>query len=189
VAKSMLRFRMNWDKAVEAVHYLTDLHPNITRIYIAKVLFFADKEHLLDWGRPICGDSYVAMVHGPVPSNVYNLVRGHSKVPPSARARFDHLIGSGSNEVAYRALRPFKQHYLSKSDLDALKQAHTKYGRLGWEALIAAGHKEVAWREAWSHHGLLQSIPMNPERLISDDVPDRDALIEEICEKAQSAAA
>ena len=51
---------------------------------IFKVIYFADRQHLADWGRPITGDTYIAMDAGPVPSRLYDMlkiVRGDSYLP------------------------------------------------------------------------------------------------------------
>ncbi len=40
-----------------------------------KILYFAERAHLSEYGRPITGDNYVAMKDGPVPSNVYDVLR------------------------------------------------------------------------------------------------------------------
>ena len=50
---------------------------------IFKVIYFADRQHLADWGRPITGDTYIAMEAGPVPSRLYDMlkiVRGDSYI-------------------------------------------------------------------------------------------------------------
>ena len=51
---------------------------------IFKIIYFADRQHLADWGRPITGDTYIAMEAGPVPSRMYDMmkiVRGDSYLP------------------------------------------------------------------------------------------------------------
>ena len=42
---------------------------------LIKLLYLADREALLRWGRPITTDRYVSMDHAPVVSNVYKIVR------------------------------------------------------------------------------------------------------------------
>ncbi len=42
---------------------------------LIKLLYLADREALLRWGRPITTDRYVSIDHGPVVSNVYELIR------------------------------------------------------------------------------------------------------------------
>ena len=51
---------------------------------IFKIIYFADRQHLADWGSPITGDTYIAMEAGPVPSRLYDMlkiVRGDSYMP------------------------------------------------------------------------------------------------------------
>jgi uncharacterized phage-associated protein len=48
---------------------------------VFKVLYFADREHLVRYGSLITNDRYVAMKNGPVPSTIYDIlkiVRGDS---------------------------------------------------------------------------------------------------------------
>src|SRR5712672_1956972 len=42
---------------------------DLTKLKAAKLFYFADKEHLLRYGRPIIGDVYFALNLGPVPSH------------------------------------------------------------------------------------------------------------------------
>ncbi len=39
------------------------------------MMYFADRLHLERYGRFICGDSYVAMKNGPVPSFTYDILK------------------------------------------------------------------------------------------------------------------
>ena len=73
----MVRFQFNESKAVEALVFIAKRWPGITPFYLSKVLFFADRDHLRMYGRPILGDSYIAMDNGPVPSRVYDIVKGN----------------------------------------------------------------------------------------------------------------
>ena len=67
-------------------------------------MFFADKEHLLDYGRPITGDSYVAMEHGPVPTSTRDILKFDSGYPDeyldilASRVRVEH---EGSKQMFF----------------------------------------------------------------------------------------
>src|SRR3979411_231740 len=102
---------INWRKASECVHFLASLHPGITPYYIAKIFFYADKEHLADWGRSICGDFSVAMENGPVPSNTYNLVKREPFIDDDVIAEFDSRIRKDDRKLF--STREFKQELLS----------------------------------------------------------------------------
>lgn len=48
----------------------TDFHK------LFKILYFADMMHLKEHGRPIVTNDYVAMKNGPVPSTLYDILKG-----------------------------------------------------------------------------------------------------------------
>ncbi|MEQ1715723.1 MAG: Panacea domain-containing protein, partial [Hyphomicrobium sp.] len=88
----MTRFRINWAKVVEAIDFVATLKPGVTQYYIGKILFFADREHLLDYGRPITGDRYVAMEHGPVPSAIRDILKADSDGPDDLLAHLHNRV-------------------------------------------------------------------------------------------------
>ena len=64
-----IRFQFSPSKLVQAIAYFAwKKVPQLTKLKTAKLLYFADKHHLLAHGRPILGDVYFCMPHGPVPS-------------------------------------------------------------------------------------------------------------------------
>ena len=84
------RFNFNESKTVEFLVFIAARWPGITPFFVAKVLFFADRDHLRAYGRPVTGDVYIAMPDGPVPSHVYDMVKGNLDFfgDPEAIARF-----------------------------------------------------------------------------------------------------
>ena len=68
-------FKFEQAKAIAAIEVLVDGGIlDLTRGKIAKLLFFADKRHLVQYGRPITGDWYAALQHGPLPSNIGKMI-------------------------------------------------------------------------------------------------------------------
>ena len=71
-------FELNLKKAIQAVAFLlkqnheTNKTDNYMRLL--KLLYFADRESLKETGRPITGDCFVAMPHGPTLSRLLDLV-------------------------------------------------------------------------------------------------------------------
>src|SRR5688572_4207008 len=68
-------FTFNEKAAVETILYIASRSKEPTYHRIAKLLYFADLLHLERYGRFICGDRYIAMKHGPVPSGVYAMMK------------------------------------------------------------------------------------------------------------------
>jgi uncharacterized phage-associated protein len=76
MADGMLRFQFNEKKGVEALTYIASRWPGVTAFFAAKTLFFAEKLHLNKYARPIVGDTFIAMPNGPVPSTLYDFIKG-----------------------------------------------------------------------------------------------------------------
>lgn len=62
-----LNFNFEVDKFVHAAAFLTESCPGVTKMKLAKLLYFADKKHLVEYGRPVTGDRYTKMELGPAP--------------------------------------------------------------------------------------------------------------------------
>ena len=71
-----LRFQFDEKKGVETLTYIASRWPGVTAFFAAKVLFFAEKSHLNRYSRPIEGDTFIAMPNGPVPSTIYDFIKG-----------------------------------------------------------------------------------------------------------------
>jgi len=134
---SAITFIFNPAKALEAILYASRLAPIPDIYHVLKILYFADKAHLEQYGRFIFGDSYVAMPKGPAPSGAYdiiNYVRGKSTVIPfepakSAFSVFDYSI---------KTLREPNLELLSKSDIKCIEAAAAKYGNFAFDQLHSA---------------------------------------------------
>ena len=75
-----IQMKFNEHKTVNAVLYIVEKLKRRDFHKIFKLLYFSDREHLSVYGRTITGDVYIAMVDGPVPSNLYDIfksVRGN----------------------------------------------------------------------------------------------------------------
>ena len=70
-----IRFEMNANKVIEVLTWLANEQPGIGAFHVSKVLYYADKEHLNLYGRPVVGDTYIRMEFGPVPSKTYDLIK------------------------------------------------------------------------------------------------------------------
>ena len=157
-------------KATEVLLYIASQVPDTYKAL--KVLYFADKEHLARYGRLICGDSYVAMKHGPVPSGTYDLVKS-SRVDGICS---QELLRSASgaftvdgNEI--KVLRLANEDLLSDSDIECLEWAIKQYGQLSFSALKRISHKEPAYVNA-------DQDDFIPLEAIVDSLPNGEALKE-----------
>jgi uncharacterized phage-associated protein len=136
-----LRFRFNSEKFVNAVAYLALACPSSTKLSICKLLYFADKEHLLRYGRPILGDHYYNLEHGPVPTRGLDMLR--HKASAEEQALLEKYVAVIGNSVHPK--RPANRKVFSKSDLLILDEVIAKYGHLPPFELISKTHAEPPW--------------------------------------------
>jgi uncharacterized phage-associated protein len=75
-----MRFQFNFLKSLQtaAVLLAYEKDRRMSCIRLLKLLYIADRESMAETGWPITGDKPVAMKHGPVLSQVYDLLRGQA---------------------------------------------------------------------------------------------------------------
>ena len=71
-------FKFDLEKTIQAAAKLLCLEMNkqMSRLRLLKLLYIADRECLRDNGWPITGDSVIAMKHGPVLNEFYDVIKG-----------------------------------------------------------------------------------------------------------------
>src|SRR3990167_9391361 len=67
-SESQLAFDFDATKLAQALAFLATSVRDLSKLKAAKLLYFADKQHLLQHGRPIIGDRYFCLDCGPVPA-------------------------------------------------------------------------------------------------------------------------
>lgn len=179
-AMTKLAFEINWNKSIEGLHYLVSIHPGITPFYIAKIFYYADKQHMTDWGRPISGDTYFAMENGPVPSSIYDIIKKDEFLDDNIITNFENRIKKEGRNLYSR--EAFNQVFLSNSDIEYLHEADKVYGHMSTTALWNLVHKEKAYQEAWKNRKGM-SVVMDMSLMIEENIANRDELLKEIQEK------
>ena len=152
----MLRFKFNIDIAISALLYVADtlisLHdrrckPDFHKIF--KILYFADQKHILTYGRPIIGDQYIAMKDGPVPSNIYDIlkiVRGDTLFCHDMD-EFKRIFDVKSNHYVYPK-RKADLDELSESNLECINKSIEENKYLSFKQLRDKSHDDEAYRKA-----------------------------------------
>lgn len=69
---TMITNRFDKSKALEVLLYVT--HQTQDMYHTAKIIYFANRYHLEKYGRFIIDDRVIAMKHGPVLSNLYDMI-------------------------------------------------------------------------------------------------------------------
>jgi uncharacterized phage-associated protein len=77
-----MKLLFNEAKATQAAAQFLRLRgEKMSYVKLIKLLYLADREALIRWGRPITPDRYVSMDIGPVVSRIYDLIR--DEPPPN----------------------------------------------------------------------------------------------------------
>jgi uncharacterized phage-associated protein len=170
----MISFTFKPRKFAVVVAYLAQRRPGITKKELCKIIYFADKEHLLRYGRPITGDRYYALEQGPIPTRGLNAINASAIFPEDDAevAKYGRLRGWtfewNGNPPDLKAL--------SRSDLTVLGDVFGQIGHLPAWRLEERSHEEPAWKAA------AQNGPMDFE-LFFEGRPDaaalKDILLEE----------
>jgi len=139
-----ITMQFNKEKAINAIlliaYKLTrkDFHK------IFKILYFADREHFVNYGRTITGDKYFAMNDGPVPSNIYDIfksIRGDGYFKDDGY--FSKYFAVSEWDILVPLMQP-DLDCLSKSDKTFLEKCIELYGDMTWDAIKEKSH-DYAW--------------------------------------------
>ena len=115
-------------------------HIDIHKLF--KIIYFADQNHLLRFGKPITGDWYVAMKDGPVPSNIYDfvkIIRGEaSYLDTELKTKFQIQRGF----VIY-PMEAADMDVLTKVEIECLLNSIEENKDLPYKELVAKSHDEA----------------------------------------------
>lgn len=146
-------FPFDREKASAAVVYLA-AQPitGLSKGKICKLIFLADKHHLVRFGRPVTGDRICAMKDGPVPSNILNMLNRLLEDPndPSIALLGQHVsIDRSYVHPHFRAERFSLEEFLSQSDIEALQATVDRFGGKTFSELRSMTHDMTAYKSAW----------------------------------------
>jgi len=148
-----IRFTFQREKALEVILYMAKRANPPDRHNLTKILYLADKMSLERHGRFICGDSYVAMKDGPVPSATYDILKERGNLLPF-RVEGYTIIPK----------RDADTDELSESDIECLNEA-IKIVKPGFTARHDQT-ADAAYKKAWKQHGIMGSVPMDTEDIV-----------------------
>ena len=179
-----IQFRTNRKKAIEALVFLAGNQPRIDVFHICKVIYFADREHLRKFGRPVLGDNYFAMDDGPVPSFILDVTKRSSFLSSEWKnyAGKRLVVDDKDGYVRLIARTQFDDSLFSRTDIECLRESLGKYGEMPFLELWQLVHKEQAWKENYKGSGTSTKIPY--EDLIPSGMKNREKAIEQLREVA-----
>lgn len=181
-----VEFEFDFAKAREAILYLASRSSNgVEKLTAAKLLFLADKYHLVRFGRPITGDRYFAMPMGPVPTTILDLLNEILEERPSewTESLSQHLsVDQSGRWPRFVANEPLQPEFLSESDVRALDEILRRHGSKKPGELIDLTHETPAYEKAWDARGTLRSVRIPFEDFFEEDPDAVQGVQEEMVE-------
>ena len=170
-----VEFQFDFPRVLAAVTYIASKKiPDLTMYKILKILFLADKNHLVRYGRTLTGDKYCALPDGPVPSRVYDLFKKQVLKKPFTKEGEQIVANLSINKAKqypeFQARTPFDADELSKSDIEALDYAIKELRSLDYDQIKRLTHKIPAYDRVWKARPKgRDSVPMKVEDLFEGD--------------------
>jgi hypothetical protein len=167
-------YRFSTEKAFAAIHWMVSRGRDVDLHAALKACYFADKNHLNEHLRPIFGATYRAMKYGPVPIEIYEMMKGEGlwlwevQADETPWRLNGYRLTSTSNE-------PPDMASFAESEMTHLERGFDISTAMNFTARTAATHGRD-WQAA--NGGVMRYEDM------VDDSPQRDEIIRTIEETA-----
>lgn len=187
-----LTFTFDFEATKAALLYLASRLPHFDKYRASKMLFLADREHLLRFGRPITGDSYSALPYGPTPDRVLDLLDGLEKIALEGKAPMSdeladlakHFDVAADEHSNYQAKSQPNFEALSRSDIKVLDHVVEEHGQKTFNELKTLTHGMKAYTNVWRPNEVRRKYPIAFEDFFAED-PDKAAFLKELEENQQ----
>ena len=149
------------EKAAEAAVFFLEKQGTMGRFRLIKLLYLADRESIQLHGYPICGGTYSSMPHGPVISNVYDLIDERRAWTQSDGAWERFVRNDGKRCCAVAGI---SGEVLSRADLQVLEQVNAEFKEFSDPQLYDYVHTQLPEYEDPSG----ASAPIPPKRILRE---------------------
>jgi uncharacterized phage-associated protein len=144
-------FKRDIDKILNASLYILGKIPSCDKHKLFKVLYFAEREHLAEYGRPITGDEYKAIKYGPIPTYLTDAIKSVSDY--NSFFNYDFQPSDYFELISYYvgAKQKCNLDYLSESDINCIDNAIELLKDKSFDDITKLSHDE-AWRVAYEDY-------------------------------------
>ncbi|CCY03463.1 putative uncharacterized protein [Prevotella sp. CAG:924] len=137
-------------KTIEVVLYILNETGGIDFYHLFKIIYFAEMKHLAKWGHRILSDPLCAMDYGPVPTMLYDAVKGTNARGTVLADLLTEKVRFAGND-APNVLLPqtsANMNYISQSEKEAIDDSIKENAHLTFNQLKNKSH-DKAWKEAY----------------------------------------
>lgn len=139
-------------------------------IKLLKILYLIDREALNRWGIPVTTDSYASMDHGPVVSNIFNLITD-DKPKPFWSTCISAPMGDYEIELLHTNA-PISTEKLSRAEEKLIVEVYKEFGyRNRWDIIHNYMHKLPEWKNPDG-----SSIPIHLRQILEALGEDQDQI-------------
>ena len=118
-------------------------------------------------------DEFCALPDGPVPSILYNCIKGDPQCDKTLQAMINNSVSKGTDDAYYmlEAKRESNNDYLSKADIEVLDKSIRENVNLPYSELRAKSHGEE-WKRAYAQQGrkVMDIVGMAKDGMASDNM-------------------
>lgn len=169
-------FRFNLEKAIQAAGVILRQEPGgrINYMKLLKLLEIAERESLRHSGTTITGDRLVAMERGPLPSNIYDLIKGEH----ISLQRWETFICREGYHVALRENPGVSR--LSRFEIETLQEVATRHANHDEWEMVKITHEFEEWTKNKPDSGSSRDIPIRDVLLaVGKSEEEADAILSE----------
>ncbi len=139
-------FEQDRGKLIEAAIYLSELSlddPNFGVSKLVKLLYYADCESYMEYGRPITGTTYLHFPHGPYPEN-WHQVREQMEQNADVEVLYETTV-PGYQQYHILPRRAADLERLSPDDRQCLEAQVKRFAGFNTAGIEQYSHQEVGW--------------------------------------------
>jgi len=155
---------------IESVYLLLKTLGPSDKLKIVKLLYFADKYHLIKYGRTISNDEYWAMYHGPVGSNTKDVLECDELTMSDDESTYAKKFFSKIEENKFQAnilKDTFEFNFLSETDIEALEFVINNFGAMNAWEIRNFSHKYPEWAQ---YKELFENNQTKRERIQTEEL-------------------
>ena len=160
-------------KLTDIVAYILNKTKGLDYYHVFKIIYFANIAHLAKYGFSMVSDEFCALPDGPVPTVLYNCIKGDAHCDRELQVMLEKTVSKGTDDAYYmlEAKRDADLEYLSKADIEALDYSISDNANLPYGELRAKSHGDE-WNRAYKQSGrkVTDIVGMAKDAKASDDM-------------------
>ncbi len=152
----------NIKKAIAAAAYLIERSGGSQNMFVLiKMLYYADRTALINWGNSITGDSFASLAKGPIVSDIYNFLKSSTVGPwlNQDTNEWRESITRKDNEVSL--LRDVDKGVLSEREVEVLEQSRVRINNIRGSIAVWLHDNCPEWEDPKG-----SSIPIDPATIL-----------------------